>query len=365
MHKKQLASLLAALLFASTGLFAQSKKEAEKSPNRFKIVALPVFFYTPDTKLGGGVGALTTFNFPKDSLRARRSSVTVGAVYTQLNQLLLYFPFQLFPQNQRWWIGGEAGYFRYVFNYFGTGNDLPADFIEKYDATFPRIRLNLSRKVGPGLFVGLRYAFDDFTFTKVEPGGLLAQKLVAGSDGGRVSGIGLGLNYDTRNSLFFPSNGWLVDAGGYGEGAISGSEFRYSRWSVDASKYWPIGKSGVLAVNGAAVFSAGEVPFHQMPVIGGTKRLRGYFEGKYRDKNLLILQAEFRQPLFWRLGAVGFGGAGLVGPSVSGLDFKNTRPHAGFGLRLQLDRAQKINIRADYGWGYRSRGFYLTFGEAF
>jgi len=30
-----------------------------------------------------------------------------------------------------------------------------------------------------------------------------------------------------------------------------------------------------------------------------------------------------------------------------------------------IDRVQKINIRADYGWGYRSSGFYLTFGEAF
>ena len=33
-------------------------------------------------------------------------------------------------------------------------------------------------------------------------------------------------------------------------------------------------------------------------------------------------------------------------------------------LRLG-DKAQKINIRADYGIGYKSSGFYLTIGEAF
>ena len=79
-----------------------SVKTALKSPNGFKIIALPVAFYTPDTKIGGGVGGLTTFNFKGDSIGARRSSVTVGLVYTQLRQILLYFPFQLFPQNQKY-----------------------------------------------------------------------------------------------------------------------------------------------------------------------------------------------------------------------------------------------------------------------
>jgi outer membrane protein assembly factor BamA len=312
------------------------------------------------------VGGLSTFNFPKDSLGARRSSVTVGAVYTQLNQLLLYFPFQLFPNNQRHWISGEIGYYRYVFNFFGTGNDFAPDYIEKYDATFPRIRLNLSRKVSPGLYVGLRYAFDDFTFTRTAPGGLLERGAVFGADGGRISGLGGGINYDTRNSIFFPTQGWLIDASLYTESALTGSQFDYRRLSADASKYWALGKKGgVFALNGACVFSFGQVPFHQMPFIGGTKRLRGYFEGKYRDNHLLVLQSEFRQPLFWRLGAVAFAGVGVVSDRFESFAVRHMRHHFGTGLRLMIDRAQKVNIRADYGWGYRSSGFYLTFGEAF
>jgi len=336
-----------------------------KNPNRFKVIGLPVFFFTPDTKFGGGAGGIATFNFPKDSLGARRSSVTIGAVYTQLNQLLLYFPFQLFPQNQKYWISGELGYYRYVFNYFGTGNGFSPDYIEKYDATFPRIRLNLSRKVAPGLYAGLRYAYDDFTFTRKETGGELDRNTVLGSDGGRVSGLGAGINYDTRNSIFFPTQGWLIDASVYTESALTGSQFNYRRISADAAHYWKLGKKGVFALNAASVFSFGAVPFHQMPLIGGTKRLRGYFEGKYRDNHLLILQAEYRQPLFWRLGAVAFGGLGLVGEQFESFAIRNTRHHFGAGLRLMIDKAQKINIRADYGWGYRSSGFYLTFGEAF
>ncbi len=351
------------LLCAATISFAQKK---EKSPNRFKIVALPVVFYTPDTKLGGGAGGLSTFNFKSDSLRARRSSVTVGVVYTQLKQVLLYFPFQLFPNNQKYWIAGEVGYFRYIFNYFGTGNEVSRDFLEKYDATFPRIRLNLSKKVAPNLYAGLRYAFDDFDFTKRDPSGLLVRNEVAGSNGGRISGIGAGFNYDTRNSIFFPDRGVLAEGIVYAESKATGSQFTYQRLSLDASKYWSLGKKqSVFALNTAAVFSFGEVPFHQMPVIGGTKRMRGYFEGEYRDKHLLLLQGEFRQPLFWRLGAVAFGGLGMVGRDFGTLHLQNTRYNYGAGLRILLDKAQKINIRADYGIGYKTKGFYLTFGEAF
>lgn len=363
MRSKNLFALLVCLCLVWSALSAQS--DSLKNPNRFKIIGLPLFFFTPDTKFGGGAGGISTFNFPKDSLGARRSSVTVGVVYTQLNQLLLYFPFQLFPQNQRYWISGEVGYYRYVFNYFGTGNQFSPDFIEKYDATFPRIRLNLSKKVAPGLYAGLRYAFDDFRFTRKETGGELDRNTVIGADGGRISGLGGGINYDTRNSIFFPTKGWLVDASIYTESALTGSQFNYRRLSADAAHYWTLGKRGVFALNGVGVFSFGDVPFHQMPVIGGTKRLRGYFEGKYRDHHLILLQGEYRQPLFWRLGAVAFGGLGMVAQNFEALSIQNTRHHFGAGLRLMIDKAQKINIRADYGWGYRSSGFYLTFGEAF
>jgi outer membrane protein assembly factor BamA len=337
----------------------------ERHPNHFKAVGLPLAFYSPDTRWGGGGGALLTFNFPRDSVGARRSSITLGAVYTQLNQLLLYAPFQLFPNNQRWWIGGELGYYRYVYNFFGIGNDIPEDYIEKYDATFPRFRLNLSRKIAPGLFLGPRWAFDRFVFSRLQANGLLASGSITGSRGGRVSGLGLGINYDTRNLLFFPSKGWLIDAAVYAEWPGIGSDFRYQRLSIDVARYLPMGARAVLALNGAVVFSPGNPPFHQMPLIGGTRRMRGYFEGKYRDKHLLLLQAEWRQPIKGRLGAVLFGGLAQVYADASALVWRHTRCNFGTGLRVALDNAQKINLRADYGIGYRSSGFYLTLGEAF
>jgi Omp85 superfamily domain len=361
---RHITTLLFSLYFV-TQLIAQSDStKITDNPNRLKVIALPVVFYSPDTRLGGGAGGLLTFNFKSDSIGARRSSVTVGVVYTQLNQLLLYFPFQLFPKNQAYWVSGEVGYFRYVFNFFGTGNAVDPTFIEKYSATFPRVRLNVSKKIKPNLFLGVRYAFDAFTFTKRDSGKILEQNKLTGSNGGRVSGVGIQTNYDSRDLLFYPTKGWVAEAFVYTEGSYSGSDFSYQRLSADVSHYVSFGKN-VLALNAVTVLSNGDVPFHQMPVIGGTKRMRGYFEGKYRDNNLLIVQGEYRFPIYKRFGGVAFGGLGQVSDKLENVVSSPIRYNFGAGLRFTLDKAQHINIRADYGIGYKSSGFYLTVGEAF
>lgn len=351
------------LFFAINSSYGQEKRP--QSQNRAKIVALPIGFYTPDTKIGGGVGGILTFNFPQDSLGARRSSVTIGAVYTQLNQILLYFPFQLFPKNQAYWLNGEVGYYRYVYNFFGIGNAISNDYIEKYTATFPRVRLNLGKKVAPGLFVGLRYTLDDKDISRRDSFGFLERERLTGWQGGRVSGAGLGLNYDTRDQIFYPTKGFLIEGQVYTEGGYTGSDFRYDRIGVDAAYYTLVGRQQVLAFNAAATLTRGDIPFHQMPSLGGTKRLRGYYEGKFRDKHLLLVQSEYRFPLYKRFGAVVFGGLGWIAPRLSAFAWHDTRWNAGAGLRFVLDKTQRINIRADYGIGAESTGFYLTVAEAF
>ncbi|MDZ7879668.1 MAG: BamA/TamA family outer membrane protein [Saprospiraceae bacterium] len=353
------------LLLLLNQLVYGQKDSLPKNPNGFKIIALPIVFYTPDTKIGAGVGGLSTFNFKGDSVGARRSSVTVGLVYTQLKQILVYFPFQLFPKNQKYWLGGEVGYYRYTYNFFGIGNDFSPDYIEKFSSTYPRLRLSATKQIKPYLFVGFRLGYEDFTFTRVDSGGILDKKLVSGARGGRHACFGLQANYDSRDALFSPTKGWVVESYVYQAGAFMGGDFNFRRFFLEASHYISLGKKGVLAFNGSLILSNGDVPFHQMPVIGGTKRLRGYLEGKYSDRNLSVLQAEYRFPLYKRFGAVVFGGFGEVASTPLGWSLANVRYNYGTGLRFMLDPVQRINIRADYGIGYKSKGFYLTIAEAF
>jgi hypothetical protein len=364
----KIVSIFALLFIVAVSFKAQSQAVASKpdsSLNKTTIRGFPVAFYSPDTKLGVGALGIVFFNFKKDSIGARKSSINIGGAYTTLNQVLLYTPFQIFVNNSKYWFYGELGYYKYIFNYFGVGNNTPNDYIEKYDARFPRIRINALRKVNNSLYVGVRYVYDNFSLSNYRSDGELIKNRITGSTGGRVSGLGLISVFDSRNKLFYPTKGALIEAIAYYESPATGSDFSYNRLSIDAAKYLAISNKQVLAFNAVIVNSNGDVPFHQMATLGGGKRQRGYFDGKFRDRNLLLLQAEYRATIYKRFGAVAFGGLGQVSSQLSEAADAPIRYNFGAGLRYVLDTKQKLNIRIDYGLGAQSSGFYLTLGEAF
>jgi outer membrane protein assembly factor BamA len=292
--------------------------------------------------------------------------VNLGFAVTQEKQLLLYLPFQLFPQNGNYNFYGEVGWYRYNFFFFGIGNNQAADFRERYAVDFPRLRINALRRIRPGLYAGIRWWYEDHTLSKFEPDKQLSSGLVPGSVGGRVTGPGLVMNLDTRNNVFFPSSGVLLEAAVQTFGKAVGSDYNYTRYLIDAATYKRISKTSILAINAIADINVGEPPFFLMAGMGGPKRMRGFYEGRFRDKQLMLLQTEWRQKIWKRFGAVAFGGAGIVADKLDHFEIANTRFTYGAGIRFTLDKKELINIRLDYGKGsLNSSGFYLTIGEAF
>jgi hypothetical protein len=47
------------------------------------------------------------------------------------------------------------------------------------------------------------------------------------------------------------------------------------------------------------------------------------------------------------------------------MDLTGIKPAAGFGLRFLLAPDEGLNLRADWGFGNGSSGFYLGMGEVF
>ena len=68
-------------------------------------------------------------------------------------------------------------------------------------------------------------------------------------------------------------------------------------------------------------------------------KMRGYYEGQFRDRNLAMLQLEFRRHLFWKIGIVGF--RNWCCEKMNELELNNLRITGGAGLRYQLDPKEK------------------------
>ena len=66
-------------------------------------------------------------------------------------------------------------------------------------------------------------------------------------------------------------------------------------------------------------------------LLGGSYQMRGYYEGQYRDNNLIEVQLELRQHLWKRNGMVLWVGAGNVFENFRKFNFSETLPNFGIG----------------------------------
>lgn len=365
--------IIITLLFSFNTLNAQTTADStSKSRNNF--FGLPIIFSSPETRLSFGGLGMYTFRFKGESLETRPSQLQVGTAYTLNKQLLFYIPFRLYLKNEKYLTYGELGYYKYNYFFHGIGNEQDLQFEELYDVNYPRVRLNVLRQLNEKVYVGLRYQFDDYDVktNRLDPEGQLVEGKITGSTGGVVSGIGAVMNYDSRDNILFPRDGLFIESVALYNATELGSDFDYSKFSVDIATYLENKWKHILALNVYGEFTGGDAPFNELSFLGGNRKMRGYYSGRYRDNHLLLAQAEYRFPLFWRLKMVVFAGYGGVANEFSNFNISEFKLAYGAGLRIQINK-EGLHGRIDYGIGgaledgnpVRSSGLYLTIGEAF
>ena len=177
---------------------------------------------------------------------------------------------------------------------------------------------------------------------------------------------GVQLEHDTRDDDYWPTVGSLGKAKGWFYSSALGGSRNFQRYVAAWSCYVPVRERLTLATNANILAAAGDVPFYMLPSIGsGEFGLRGYTQGRYRDKVALTVQAETRWHAAGRLGATVFGGLGQVAPSVGELTDALVLPAGGAGMRYQLTNEYPMHLRLDFAWGRKESLFYFSVGEAF
>jgi hypothetical protein len=329
-----------------------------------KILGFPVVYYTPETRWALGATSITTIKDKSDSTNHRPSSIQFGFAYTQLKQILFYLPYQLWLKNNSINIQGELGYYIYNYYFYGVGNNFPEGYREIYDITFPRIRVAFLRQIKQNQFIGIKLGYDNFLISNLVNGGSLSSDSINGNRGGMIAPIGIIFKIDNRDNLFYASRGVFLET--YFEITRNGllSNYSYSKFSIDISTYKKVTKSAIIAANGFLQHSSGNVPFFQLPGLGGSKKMRGFYEFSYRDKNAWVIQAEWRQQIYKAFGGAFFLGVGEVKSKEINI-FQNVRGSYGAGIRAMLDKKQKINLRLDVGVGRGKTNYYFTILEAF
>ena len=177
-------------------------------------------------------------------------------------------------------------------------------------------------------------------------------------------GVGFSLVFDSRDVLTNPHRGIYVDVTQCFRPRFLGNDYAFSQTSFNVSGYRGVWKGGILAADIRGDFNFGNPSWAMMAKLGNSHSMRGYYEGRYRDKHKLETSLELRQHVWKRNGIVLWVGAGSVFPKFSEMRFDRILPNYGFGYRWEFKK--DVNVRLDYGFGKAGEsGFLFNINEAF
>ncbi len=343
--------------------YSDTTKDASKG-----LVPLPYIFYTPDTRwAGGGIGVyyFKLRSGPMDTV-TRLSYVKFLADYTQNKQFDAWGSWVVFLKDEDWLLKGEARYRLFPDRYYGIGNESRRDDEETFSYELQTFKKLVMRKIYPKVFFGIDYQVTRYYNVVKQEGKELSRGLLTGSQGSINSGVGLVFSSDRRDNIFNSNKGHLFEISSYFYNDAIGSEFTFSNYNVNFSKYHPLKHNIVFAWQLIGNFNFGSVPFYNLAAVGGDEIIRGYARNRFRDNHFSATQAELRIPVYHRIGVVFFASLGDVYSSLEDLKWNLAKYSYGSGLRLKVNKKENLNIRLDYGFGRDGNAaFYFAVGEAF
>lgn len=352
--------LLLCLIIPNSSGLAQSDSDTTVAEKDIFLAGYPLVFYLPETRWAFAAAGILTV--PIENNHDLSSNVILGGAYTLNKQILSYLTTEIYWKRHQF--SGELGYYDYFYPYYGVGPRSKEEDIETYSVRFPRLRAKYYLEIAERTYAGVQTHYDYYDITEIEEDGLIERNQAQFKDGGHIFGLGINLQRDRRDNIFFPKQGQLMQFDAMAYNNAWGSEYNFITSAIDISGYWTLVPSHYLAANIYLRSSVGDVPFQELGLFGGPDRARGYVEGRFRDKSMAVVQLEYRFPIYWRFRGVLFGSVGNVGPDLAVI-FEEVKANYGLGLRFLLSKEDQLYIRLDYGFSKEGGEFYLTFGEAF
>ena len=353
--------------------FSQHEADSTNSGRTFGVIGTPFLSYAPETEWSFGIAGLFYFHLEKPNKEVNRlSNIFTDFHYTTKKQFSIKSEYDFYFIKDTYRLYGDIAYSKFPFQFFGIGNNTLESNEEDYTPKYTRFEINLIRKIftieNGKLNSGFRYDFRDDNILKTESNGKLESENIPGKNGGIVSGLGININFDSRDNSFSTTSGEYLDFKSTFYRSLVGSDYSFDRFTIDLRKFYSIyilDTTHVFAAQIFTDFTNGNVPFYLLPTYGGENNLRGIYNGRFRDNNSFFLQGEYRFPVFWRIGLAVFGGIGEAFHQINDYSLNKLKFAGGFGIRGSVIPKEKISIRIDFGFSKYKSEFYLSFNEAF
>lgn len=359
------------------GLFGEPAPRIENVKPQFAI--LPAAGYSLQTGFAVVMAAnMQFYTNPKNLTKA--SGACASITYTQKDQLIIPIFLNYWSKSNRFNFSSDNRYMNYPTQNFGIGpKSIEAD---GYTIVYSYLKLHemFSFQMAKNTYLGIGYFYDYFWNIKEldapppppdngPPHTLLGK--YGKKDQELSSGIVLRPFYDSRPNQINPMKGALISGTFRVNPPFMGSDMPWASAIIEFRKYirFPAASHNVIALWNYNWFTQGRAPYLLLPSTGWDDQFntgRGYLQGRYKDKNMMYLEAEYRFRLTKNglLGAVVFGNIQTYSRDINSKDL--FIPAAGTGLRIKLNKFATTNLAIDYAWGINnSQGFFVNLGEVF
>lgn len=391
----------------------KSKKEDSGLPEKGKLMAFaaPVFGSNPSlgTFFGlGGTGAIYLGSPENTNI----SNLVAVAQVTTKNQFITSLKGTLLTPGNNWELLIDLKYSIFSEGTYGLGSDYNQPIREGWNMggfnsagingaqplsyNYWRFHFTALKETADHLYFGVGYHFDyhykiyDELLDLETPDTVLtshfAYSFLNEYDPTNYISSGASVNvlYDSRDHTMSPYKGSFLQASYRVNAEWLGSSQNYQQLYLETRLYKALSQKmprHLLSFWAIGSFiTSGEAPYLDLPSNSSDMRNRigrGYVAGRFRGKEWVTAETEYRFPITKNglLGGVVFASATSTSREELVLEnvtfeklklFDAIRPAAGFGARLMLKRAGRMNLAADMAFGQNgSKGFYFAVGETF
>ncbi len=344
--------------------------------NRVHISGAPSPAYSLATGFAFYIVGSIAFHIDKSS-ESNTSSVLISPLITQKHQFSIPIQFSIWAKKNKYDIVGDWRMMAYPEDTYGLGGLTYEGDTVNVNYKYIRSYTFVLKKIGKDFYAGLGYQLDahwNIQQTNAPPNTITNFDKYGFSNRSVSSGVSADFLFDNRKNSINPEAGTTYGNIVFRQNLHAlGSDENWESLLIDIRKYIHLipNSNNILALWSYDWLTvSGNPPYLDLPSTGWDtygNMGRGYIQSRFRSKNMLDLEAEYRFGILHNglLGGVVFGNAQSYS-EINNNRFEAIQPAIGTGLRIKFNKFSKTNICLDYAFGlHGSNGLFVNLGEVF
>jgi hypothetical protein len=305
------------------------------------------------------------------------SSVLVTPFYTLKKQFSAPIQFSIWTKKNKFYIIGDWRFMAYPEATYGLGGQTPDSNAVSLNYDYVRMYSFILKTLAKNFYAGLGYQYDNHW--NIEqfnvPSNTITDFSKYGFSKNSISsGISADVLFDSRKNSINPEAGSSYANIVFRQNLkFLGSDQNWESLLIDARKYIRLSENSknILALWSYNFLTLrGNPPYMDLPSTGWDtygNTGRGYVQSRFRSKNMVDLEAEYRFGILSNglLGGVVFGNLQTYSDFPNS-KFENINPGYGAGIRIKFNKYSRTNVCLDYAFGlHNSNGMFINLGEVF